>query len=196
MEHYVKEKLGFAVNETKAMLDWLNEKRDRFHELSEYWRTYGDTVGYTDDSDEMATGTVEFLEDIYTEQYEDFDDMTRYWSHFINRFENLVNEIGKKDEKYKDLLTVSFFAGYPYEHSIIFKQYDCLVFERECKKICKFLLNSNHKITAKHDDCLTFNILCSDETDASEFLKKIEMFINGSEDLVEENYKKENNNEN
>ena len=140
MEHYDKEKLGFAVNETKAMLDWLNEKRDRFHELSEYWRTYGDTVGYTDDSDEMATVPVEFLEDIYTEQY------------------------------------------------------DCLVFERECKKICKFLLNSNHKITAKRDDCLTFNILCSDETDASEFLKKIEMFINGSEDLVEEICKKENDN--
>ena len=48
MEHYDKEKLGFAVNETKAMLDWLNKKRDRFHELSECWRTYGDTVGYTD----------------------------------------------------------------------------------------------------------------------------------------------------
>ena len=108
MEHYDKEKLSFAVNETKAMLDWLNEKRDRFRELSEYWKSYGDTVGYTDDSDEMVTGTVEFLEDIYTEQYEDFDDMTRYWSHFVNRFENLVNEIGKKDEKYKDLLTVSF----------------------------------------------------------------------------------------
>lgn len=173
MEHYDKEKLDFAVNETKAMLDWLNERRDRFHEL-----------------------TVEFLEDKYAKQYEEFDDMARYWSHFVNRFENLVNEIGKKDEKYKDLLTVSFFASYPYEHSIIFKQYDCLVFERECEKICKFLLNSNHKITAKHDDCLTFYISCSDEMDASEFLKKIEMFINGSGDLVEEYYKKENNNEN
>lgn len=26
MEHYDKEKLSFAVNETKAMLDWLNEE--------------------------------------------------------------------------------------------------------------------------------------------------------------------------
>lgn len=189
MQHYEKEALCNVVNEAKGMLDLLHKKRDCAHEISEYWRNYGDINGYTDNSDESMIDAVETIQEMWEEQYEDFEAMSKYWSSFINRFENLTKNLAKTYEQYNDVIPISFIVSYPYEHSIIIKQYDCLAFKREHKRICKFLVNTNHKITTEYDDCLTFNIKCSDEADASDLLHKIGMFINGSEDLVEENCK-------
>lgn len=177
MERYEDKALCNLVNEAKEMLDLLHEKQDRAHEISEYWRNYGDTNGYTDYS-------VETIQEMWEEHYEDFEEMSECWSSFIDRFENLTKNIAKINEQYKDVIAISFIIAYPNEDSIMIKQYNCLAFRRECKRICKFLLNSNYKIGVNYDDCMTFNIRCTDETDASKLSHKIEMFIND-----EENYK-------
>lgn len=181
MERYEDKALCNLVNEAKEMLDSLHEKRDHAHEISEYWRNYGNTVGYVDDSDETIINAVETIQEMWEGHYEDLEEMSEYWSSFINRFENLTKNIAKINEQYKDILAISFIIAYPNENSIVIKQYNCLAFRRECKRICKFLLNSNYKIGVNYDDCMTFNIRCSDETDASELLHKIGMFINGKE---------------
>mgnify|MGYP004569158937 FL=1 len=181
MEHYEKEALCNVVNQAKGMLDLLHEKRDHSHELSEYWKLYGETTGYTDDSDETVIDAVETIQEMWEEQYEDFEAMSKYWSSFIDRFENLTKNLAKTYERYNDVVPISFLVSYPYEHSIIFKQFNCLAFKRERPRICKFLLNTNHKITTEYDEHLTFNIKCSDEADASDLLHKIGMFINGKE---------------
>lgn len=179
MERYEDKALCNLVNEAKEMLDSLHEKRDYAHEISEYWRNYGEINGYTDDSDETIIDSVETIQEMWEEHYEDLEEMSEYWSSFIDRFEDLTKNIEKINEQYKDILAISFIVAYPHDDSIIFKQYDCLAIKRERPRIYKFLFNTNHKITTKYDDHLTFNIKCSDEADASDLLHKIEMFING-----------------
>lgn len=181
MERYEDKALCILVNEAKEMLDSLHEKQDHAHEISEYWRNYGDINGYTDDSDETLIDAVETTQEMWEEHYEDFKEMSECCSSFIDRFENLTKNIAKINEQYKEVLSISFIVSYQYENSIVIKQYNCLAFRRECPRIYKFLFNTNHKITTRYDDCLTFNIRCSDEADASDLLHKIGMFINGKE---------------
>lgn len=71
----VSEELRDIVRDAKEMSRFLKEKRDEFNNLSEYWRSYGEIA----------------------ERYEEFAVIADYLNRSVDKFEDLVEKIYKKE---------------------------------------------------------------------------------------------------
>lgn len=71
----VSEELRDIVRDAKEMSRFLKEKRDEFNNLSEYWRSYGEIA----------------------RRYEEFAGIADYLNRSIDKFEDLVEKIYKKE---------------------------------------------------------------------------------------------------
>lgn len=71
----VSEELRDIVRDAKEMSRFIKEKRDEFNNLSEYWRSYGEIA----------------------RQYEEFAGIADYLNRSIDKFEDLVEKIYKKE---------------------------------------------------------------------------------------------------
>lgn len=63
------------VRDAKEMSRFIKEKRDEFNNLSEYWRSYGEIA----------------------RRYEEFAGIADYLNRSIDKFEDLVEKIYKKE---------------------------------------------------------------------------------------------------
>lgn len=178
MEHYDKEKLGFAVNETKAMLDWLNEKRDRFHELTEY--DYNKLITLVKD----LGATYECLKVGNVRPFV----ITAYSFEEAERINNVIQDFLEKVMFYKVHINI-FYADSPAEDSRILKySNDALSANTYCKLLsflenCPNILNIINPIEDGTTRYICF--VCSNREKAIDILLQIEGLCDDSEEEID-----------